>query len=316
MIRKYLIPLLALAGIGFGVVTVVNGNKVLPPAAPLAAPSKAPYQTFVAGSGIVESSTENIAIGTEVPGLVSKIYVHIGSRVKAGDPLFTIDDRATRAELAQKQAALQVAEATVEQATNQFAIVQALADHRALSEQEHLNRRDTLSVAQAKLLQARADLQATQTDLDRLTVRAPVNGEVLQLKVHPGEYAQTGVLAQALILLGSVDPLNVRVDVDENDAWRVKGGAPAMGFLRGNRDIKTPLKFVRFEPFVIPKTSLTGDTTERVDTRVLQVIYSFARGDLPVYVGQQMDVFIEAPDAQAASPDTEPTVRTNERASL
>jgi RND family efflux transporter MFP subunit len=316
MIRKYLIPVLALAGIGFGVVTVVNGNKVLPPAAPVAEPSKAPYQTFVAGSGIVESSTENIAIGTEVAGLVSKIYVHIGSHVKAGDPLFTIDDRATRAELAQKQAALQVAEATVEQATNQFAIVQALADHRALSEQEHLNRRDTLSVAQAKLLQARADLQATQTDLDRLTVRAPVNGEVLQLKVHLGEYAQAGVLAQALILLGSVDPLNVRVDVDENDAWRVKGGASAMGFLRGNRDIKTPLKFVRFEPFVIPKTSLTGDTTERVDTRVLQVIYSFARGDLPIYVGQQMDVFIEAPDAQATSPDTGPTVRTNERASL
>lgn len=316
MIRKYLIPILALAGIGFGVATVVNGNKVLPPAAPVAEPSKAPYQTFVAGSGIVESSTENIAIGTEVPGLVSKIYVHIGSRVKAGDQLFTIDDRATRAELAQKQAALQVAEATVEQATNQFAIVQALADHRALSEQEHLNRRDTLSVAQAKLLQARADLQATQTDLDRLTVSAPVNGEVLQLKVHLGEYAQTGVLAQALILLGSVDPLNVRVDVDENDAWRVKGGAPATGFLRGNRDIKTPLKFVRFEPFVIPKTSLTGDTTERVDTRVLQVIYSFERGDLPIYVGQQMDVFIEAPDAQAASSDNEPTVRTNERASL
>jgi HlyD family secretion protein len=52
---------------------------------------------------------------------------------------------------------------------------------------------------------------------------------------------------------------------------------------------------VRFEPFVVPKKSLTGDTTERVDTRVLQVLYRFNRGDLPVYVGQQVDVFIEAP---------------------
>jgi len=153
-------------------------------------------------------------------------------------------------------------------------------------------------VADAKVVQARADLQATQTNLERLTVRAPVDGQVLQLKVRVGEFAQTGVLAQALILLGRVDPLNVRVDVDENDAWRVKGSASAVAFLRGNREIKTPLKFVRFEPYVIPKTSLTGDSTERVDTRVLQVIFSFDRGDKPISVGQQMDIYIDASETK------------------
>jgi RND family efflux transporter MFP subunit len=301
MIRKYLIPILAVAGIGFGILTVVRGNKVTPPAAPVADPPRTPYPAFVAGSGIVEASTENIAIGTEVAGVVSKIYVQIGSHVKAGDPLFTIDERATRAQLAQQQAAVQVAEASVNQVTNQLALAEALTDRRALSHQEHLNRRDAVTVAAAKLAQSRADLQAVQTDLERLTVRAPVDGQVLQLKVHLGEFAQTGVLAQALVLLGRIDPLCVRVDVDENDAWQVRAGASAMGFLRGNRDIKAPLKFVRFEPFVIPKTSLTGDTTERVDTRVLQVIYSFERGELPVYVGQQMDVFIEEPQTSTAT---------------
>jgi hypothetical protein len=53
--------------------------------------------------------------------------------------------------------------------------------------------------------------------------------------------------------------------------------------------------YIRVEPYVVPKRSLTGDSTERVDTRVLQVIYSFYKGALPIYVGQQMDVFIEAP---------------------
>ena len=183
--------------------------------------------------------------------------------------------------------------------------------------QEVTTRRDAVAVAVAKLAQSRADLQATQTNLERLTVRAPVEGQVLQLKVHLGEFAQTGVLAQALILLGRVDPLCVRVDVDENDAWRVKPGAPAVGFLRGNREIKTPLKFVRFEPFVIPKTSLTGDTTERVDTRVLQVVYSFERGELPIYVGQQMDVFIEAPAPSGIQTTTNSpgAIARNERAS-
>ena len=50
------------------------------------------------------------------------------------------------------------------------------------------------------------------------------------------------------------------------------------------------------EPYVVPKKSLTGDSNERVDTRVLQALYRFDRKQLPIYVGQQMDVFIEAQD--------------------
>jgi hypothetical protein len=56
---------------------------------------------------------------------------------------------------------------------------------------------------------------------------------------------------------------------------------------------KIPLTFVRIEPYVVPKKSLTGENTERVDTRVLQIIYRFDRPPFPVYAGQQVDVFIE-----------------------
>jgi hypothetical protein len=71
-----------------------------------------------------------------------------------------------------------------------------------------------------------------------------------------------------------------------------RGQGPAA--VRGNAVLTTPLTFVRFEPFVLPKRSLTGDSTERVDTRVLQVIYRVEDDSLPLFVGQQMDVFIEA----------------------
>jgi hypothetical protein len=84
------------------------------------------------------------------------------------------------------------------------------------------------------------------------------------------------------------------VDIDENDAWRVKPGAKAVAYVRGSSDLSTPAQFVRFEPLVIPKRSLTGNSAERVDTRVLQVLFAFPRDKLPVYVGQQMDVMIEA----------------------
>lgn len=298
MMRKNVLPLVGLAIAGFGMASVVaflHRGAPPPPQPPAVAPAESPYPSFVAGAGIVEAGTENIAVGTEIAGLVAKIYVDIGSRVKRSEPLFTIDGRAARAEVAQRQAGVEVAGASLAQATHQLALAESVTDPRALSVQELTNRRDLVAMAKARLVQAHADLQAAQTNLERLTVRAPVDGEVLQLKVHLGEFAPTGVLAQPLILLGSVEPLNVRVDVDENDAWRVKPGAPGVAFLRGNKDVKTPLKFVRLEPYVVPKRSLTGDATERVDTRVLQAIYSFDPGDLPIYVGAQMDVFIEAP---------------------
>jgi hypothetical protein len=56
------------------------------------------------------------------------------------------------------------------------------------------------------------------------------------------------------------------------------------------------------EPYVVPKRSLTGDSTERVDTRVMQVIYSFNQADLHVFPGQLMDVYIEDRAHQPAKP--------------
>jgi len=125
-------------------------------------------------------------------------------------------------------------------------------------------------------------------------VRSPIDAEVLQVKLRVGEFAAAAPGTQPLIVLGRSKPLHVRVDVDEHEGWRVHAGATAVGRLRGNADLKTPLVFVRFEPFVVPKRSLTGDSTERVDTRVLQVIYRVERDDLPLFVGEQLDVFVDA----------------------
>src|SRR5580704_19497000 len=120
------------------------------------------------------------------------------------------------------------------------------------------------------------------------------------MKTRLGEYAQSGVLSTPLMLLGDDTRLHVRVDVDENDAWRFQPCASAVASVRGNPEIKTSLQYVRTDPDVIPKVTLTGDTTQRTDTRVLQVIYSFDPASLPLYVGQLMDVFIEAPPMGAA----------------
>ena len=74
----------------------------------------------------------------------------------------------------------------------------------------------------------------------------------------------------------------------------MRPGCAATAFIKGRRDFPIALKFVRIEPYILPKQSLTGESSERVDTRVLQIIFHFSQPGLPVYVGQQMDVFLDA----------------------
>ena len=148
-------------------------------------------------------------------------------------------------------------------------------------------------VAAAAVRQAEAQAAAVQEDILRTTVTALVDGEVLQVNVHPGEFVGTPS-NRALIVLGNVQKLHVRVDIDEHDIPRFVPAADALAVLKGDASIKFALKFVRVEPYVIPKRSLTGQNTERVDTRVFQAIYSLQPSQNVLYVGQQVEVYIDA----------------------
>jgi len=313
-ISRLIVPALAVAGFMAMMFTVVAGDKSYPVAAPLAQPANSPFAETISGAGIVEASTQNIAVASPLPGVVARVNVRVGEYVAAGAPLFTLDARPLAAEVASREAAVRVAEARVPEseaqlaeADDQLAKIRALADPRAVSREE-IVRRETatraaasrLKITQAGLVQARAQLNQAQVEHDRLTVRAPVAGEVLQLNVRPGEFVAPGE-GQPPVVLGDTRRLHVRVDIDESDAWRFKPGAKAVAYLRGNSSLAVPAAFVRTEPYVVPKKSLTGASAERVDTRVLQVLFGFDRGVLPIYVGQQMDVFVEALPQSAAN---------------
>jgi RND family efflux transporter MFP subunit len=320
---KYILPAIAVLGLTLGIYVVHSGAKPVPVAQPVAEPSRAPFKHYIAGAGIVEASTENIEISTPVPGMVMEIPVHVGQQVKAGELLFKIDTRDLEAELKVRQAAVELARAKIPEAQanvgdtqRQLELYQAVSDPRAITQEELSKRKFAAAAADSRLRQTQADIASTeaqvaqtQIELDRRHITAPVSGEVLQVKIHLGEYAQVGPLATPLIVLGDTKQVNVRTDIDENDAWRFQKGARAIAYVRGNPKLFTWLNFVRVEPYVVPKRSLTGDTTERVDTRVLQVLYGFPHDQLNVYVGQQMDVYIDVPDEPSGKgPASAPTL--------
>src|SRR5262252_10200705 len=234
-------------------------------------------------------------------------------------------------ELPPLEAKVREAQALLADAEVQVNLIESVSDSRAVKKEDVLRRRHNYEAAEARLAQAEKDLALTkagawgpdleiartqvaqseaavhqdEVNIERLTTRAPIEGTILQNKVRLGQYAQCGPLSEPLMILGSVTPLHVRVDVDEHDAWRVRGGAPAVASPRGNGSTRIPLEFVRFEPYVIPKKSLTGDSTERVDTRVLQVIYRIRDAEPSVYVGQQMDVYIDGSASRLSSKNSE-----------
>jgi RND family efflux transporter MFP subunit len=292
--RKWGLPFVACLGLLLALWTALFGfQRPKPPPIPFA-PPKSPYVRSIAGSGVIEASIENILIGTPFNDIITDVYVKTGEQVKEGTPLFTLDNRTRIGELKEALAEVKRAEVLLADRKTRYDLYLRVRDRRAVSENDFNTAKYAFEAATADLKRAMARVVTVQSLLDRATVKAPRDGEVLQLNIHKGEIANLNPFnTEALIVFGPVQPLHVRISIDEDDAWRYSKGAPATAFVRGNSKIKFPLQFVRIEPLLVPKQSLTGATSERVDTRVLEVIYSFDRGALPVYVGQILDVFVD-----------------------
>lgn len=298
---------LAVAGIVACVMIVRRMQKLPPAPPPVAEPARSPYADTVAATGLIEAARENVKIAAPKPGLVLRVLVTVGDKVRSGDPLFQLDDREVRARIAtlEKQvkaleASLKPREVLVADWTDRLARTSRLEKEKVATEDERKRTEFTLEGAKAEMETLRAQVEAqrqqweqAKVELDVLTVRAPRDGRLLAVNVRSGEFAPAAVLAEPLMILGDVEMLQVRAEVDEQNAPMVGANQPATAYLKGDRNQPIALRFVRIEPYVVPKRSLTGDSQERVDTRVLQVIFEFEHPKFPVYVGQQVDVFIE-----------------------
>ena len=194
-------------------------------------------------------------------------------------------------------------------AVSRFEVIQAEGNAKAARERRRLAEAQ-LSQARARLSQAQARVNATRasagrarTEIGRAEIRAPMRGQILAVNIRPGEFIATqgGGGGQPFMQMGQTDPLHVRVDIDENEASRVKLGAEAVVSPRGAANIQVKAEFVRAEPQVVPKRQLTNSAAERVDVRVLQVIYRLPDDDR-FRVGQQIDAFIPAREGSAKKP--------------
>lgn len=297
MILSILLRKLSLWAAFVGVILViylVRETTAIEPMPELAFPAvQKPSARVIAAAGIVEALHENTSIGVPTAALVQQVFVKVWDEVKAGTPMLRLDDRELQAQLNSQRAEIRVSEAELAKARHQHERAESLRASQGVSQDEADTRRDEFALAQARVESARATAAETEALIERLIVRTPIDGTILQINTRAGEYVSLSSDAPPL-LLGSIEEVQVRADVDEQVAPRVKAGSRAIGYLKGDTQNAVALEFVRIEPFVIPKRNLTGSSSERVDTRVLQIIYKMPNEPARrVYVGQQMDLFIE-----------------------
>ena len=308
----WLLIFAAVAGAAASVRLVLTSRKVIPAAVPLSEPPRAPFPKSIGGRGIVESVNENVRIAPAVAALVRKVNVKVGDDVKAGDVLIEQDTRdaaalvaAQEADCAALQKQLAEAEVSLADKRDQWERMERLIATKVASEDEKQRKLFAAQSAEAQFASmkarigsAEAQLNRAKVQLDLLTIRAPRDGRILQVNTRAGEFASPmtmlGSGTDPIIVLGQTEELQLRADVDEDNASRVRTGMAAKAYIKGRRDVEMPLRFVRIEPYIVPKKSLTGESSEHVDTRVLQIIYRFDRPKgAGVYVGQQMDVFLD-----------------------
>lgn len=148
-----------------------------------------------------------------------------------------------------------------------------------------------IDVLEHEVIFAKQNANAMQEKLNRCLINAPISGTILKIHTFEGEMA--GNSNSCVLEMGQINKLHVCVNVDEIEAWKIEPLARGFAFLRGAPHIQFPLTFEKIDMTVVNKQQLSGDDTERVDTRVLQVTYSFTPGELRVYPGQIVDVCIE-----------------------
>lgn len=230
---------------------------------------------------------EQVEVGTEVSGTIKTVLVDFNSRVKKGDVLAKLDTTKLEAQVLQSEATLTYAKAKLEEAKataletasklNRFKESLELSGGKVPSRTEYdaaeaaYKRAKALeNTARADITKAEAALRSNRTDLEKATIRSPINGIVLERKVESGQTVAASLQTPLLFKLAEdLKQMELNIFVDEADIGKVEVGQAAVFTVDAFPDRKFParVKEARFASktesnVVTYETVLTVDNSE------------------------------------------------------
>lgn len=308
--KNHFLALVATIGICAAVIFAYTSGRNAPTSSrQLMLPASSPFEHCIAGTGVVEANTRNISIGSFTAGIVSAVHVQEGQQVQKGFPLFSLDNRTALADINLRKREIEAAESNLEltkvtlsESRDHLSRADKMKPGLSVSFEDHQKRRFAVQklnaqtkLQESELEQAKAHLELAMINLSKLTIKAPIEGMILKVGTRLGEkISDTSTNSQGLILMGNHIPLHLRVQIDENDGWRFDSGSKASAYLKSNSNISFPLTFIRLEPYAQQKQQISGESTELIDTRIIECVYKMPDDTKNIYIGQQLDVFIEA----------------------
>ncbi len=320
IVRNRIIFGAAIIGLLIGIVSAYIFGIEKKPQPPAFKPASNPYSKGIYANCIIESyqtSGQNINIYPEVPGTVTDIRVSEGAIVKKRAPLILIDESVQKATVEQQKAQVDLAEANLKNAQDQLEKLKKSYEIEPLSVSTNDldNAVNAANVAKANAHVALKQYELSKTLLSKYTIRAPADGIILSINTAVGNYISAqgsyDTYTQAftpILVMGSSHPfIGVRCYIDEILVHRL----PQASLIKATMsipgtDVKIPLEYVRIQPYVSPKIELSNQRTERVDVRVLPVIFRCPKpNDISLYPGQIVDIYIEEAHEQTRSTVTQ-----------
>ncbi len=199
-----------------------------PPKVTVAEVIARPLEQWGEFTGRLEAA-ESVEIRPRVSGFVDSLHFTEGARVEKGQLLFQIDPRPLQAEVSRLGAELEQRKAALELANANYARAERLFAEKVITEQEVDRLRAEASTSRSALGAARASLEAARLNLDFSRVRAPISGRVSRALIRPGNLVTSASLLTTVV---SEDPIHAYFDADEQTflafTQQSKGGqAPA-----------------------------------------------------------------------------------------
>ena len=303
-------PLLILAGIGVfaGIASVIVYNTKLQHQTPVAVDYN-PYEKGIYATGIIESyqvNASNINIFPEVSGKVTQIFAKDGLTVKKNTPLLAIDDTVQREIVAKDNAGISLARANLVNVQQQLEKIEKAykIDSKSISQNTLDNAINAVKIAKQNLNVAIGQYKSDKALWDKYVIKSPIDGVILRVVSALGDYVSpTGsydIYTQSMLPTIQMGPsessLQVRCFVDEILTPKLPNTSKltATMFIRGLNNKSVPLEFVNIQPYTIPNIQLSDERNERVDVRVLPIIFKFTKpSDINIFRGQLVDVYIQ-----------------------
>jgi macrolide-specific efflux system membrane fusion protein len=184
--------------------------------------------TSVRATGVLKPRTgAEVRVGSQISGVVKRLYVRIGDTVRAGEPLAALDDRDLVARRAETVAAEGVARADLRLAEADQRRKRELARQRLIAPSELDAAERAAERAAAQVAQAAAALASANTQLGYARIAAPIDGVVSSVSTQEGETVAAAFAAPTFVTLLDLSRLEVRAYVDETDIGRVAVGQGA-----------------------------------------------------------------------------------------